>query len=181
MWSNLPGLWRWIGWRGTRVLPLQSLHGGAGPTATQYWRTLGGARDSGRSYATRAGILEQDCVLLQARNHKKHGKRSGNTANEQPRTLGLEGQCSKRYVCLCAREWVCERVCECVHAGRENDPLDGGTQMRINCRAWTPNPLTARLRGRGSRDKDSYGDGSSRSEQAPSEDCSRGTGEVLVS
>ena len=34
----------------------------------------------------------------------KKGKRSGNTANDQPRTLGLEGQCSKRYVCLCARE-----------------------------------------------------------------------------
>ena len=62
------------------------------------------ARDSGRSYAARAGILGQYCVLLQALNHKKDGKRSGNTANDQPRILELEGQCSKRCVCLCARE-----------------------------------------------------------------------------
>ena len=48
--------------------------------------------------------LGQDCVLLQARNHKKDGKRSGNTANDQPRTLGLEGQCSKRCMCLCTRK-----------------------------------------------------------------------------
>ena len=71
----------------THVLPLQSLHGGAGPTATQYWRTLR-ARDSGRSYGARAGILGQDFVLLQARNHNKDEERSGNTTNEQSRIEG---------------------------------------------------------------------------------------------
>ena len=55
--------------------------------------------------------------------------------------------------------------------------LDGGTQMRINRPAWTPNPLTARW----SRDKDSHGDESSGSEQTPPKECSRVTGGVLES
>ena len=57
-------------------------------------------RDSGRSHAARAGILGQYCVLLQARNHKKDEKRSGNTVNDHPRTLGLKAQRANRCVCL---------------------------------------------------------------------------------
>ena len=53
--------------------------------------------------------------------------------------------------------------------------------MRINCRARTPNPQTAKLRGQGSRNKDSHGDGSNRSEQVAPKECSHGTGGVLVS
>ena len=85
----------------------------------------------------------------------------------------LEEMCVPVSVRVSVR--ACAYVCERVHAGRESDALDGGTQMWLNCRAWTPNPLTSRLRGRGSKDKDSHGVGSNGSQQAPPKECARGT------
>ena len=53
-------------------------------------------RDTGRSHVARTGILGQDCVLLQARDHEEAKKRSRDAANGEPWTLGLETKRDRR-------------------------------------------------------------------------------------
>ena len=83
-----------MGRRVTCFLSLHNLHGGAGST-TENWDILRDT-DTGRSHVARTGILGQDCVLLQARDHEEERKRSRDAANGEPRTLGLEEKGDRR-------------------------------------------------------------------------------------
>ena len=104
--SNLPGFRRWMGQRGTCVLPLHNLHRGAGPTTTENWDTL---RDRD-TYDARTGILGQDCVLLQTRDHEEERKRSRHTVLEENEDRRVTLRMSM-WMWACLRVRACARIC----------------------------------------------------------------------